>query len=61
MEMLDCIASAVKEETIYLFMDGAQYHKNHKEQMEKLNIVPIFNVAYRFEYNPVERLWGQYK
>ena len=29
--------------------------------MEELNIEPVFNVAYRFEFNPCERLFAFYK
>ena len=44
-------------------MDNANWHRNPevKQEMRKLNIEPISNVVYRFEYNPCERLWGQYK
>ncbi len=59
--MLMAIRDAAKdEETIYLFLDNASYHKNTdvRETMAELNIEPIFNVAYSFKYNPVERLWA---
>ena len=58
--MLDNISGAVKKERIYLFMDNAGYHKSAevRKHMEKLNIEPVLNVAYRFEFNPIERLWG---
>ena len=44
-------------------MDGAKFHTSDetKQEMEALNIEPVINVAYRFEYNPLERLWGQLK
>ena len=60
MDMLDNIAGAVKDEKIYLFMDNAGYHKNELvvAHMKKLNIVPIYNVSYRFEFNPIERAWA---
>ena len=29
--------------------------------MKRLNIEPVFNVAYKFMWNPCERLWSQYK
>ena len=61
MEMLDCISGAIKgDERIYLFLDGASFHRNEevKKHMTKLNIEPVFNVGYRFEYNPCERLWS---
>jgi hypothetical protein len=48
------------DDVIYLFMDGAGYHKHTevKDEMKKLNIETVMNVAYRFKYNPCERLWG---
>jgi len=63
MVMLDNISGAVKDEKIYLFMDNAGFHKNElvRNHMKKLNIEPVFNVGYRFEFNPCERLWSQYK
>ena len=59
-EMLDNISGAVGNEKIYLFMDRASYHRNEdvREHMKKLNIEPVYNVAYRFEFNPIERLWA---
>ena len=51
------------DSTIHLFMDRASYHRNPdvKDEMKKLNIKPIMNVAYSFKYNPCERLWALYK
>jgi transposase len=62
-EMLDNISGAVDDKKVYLFMDNAKFHKNEEvvKHMKKLNIEPVFNVAYRFEFNPIERLWAQYK
>ena len=59
--MLREIRGAVKDETvIYLFLDNAGYHRSAevKDEIKKLHIEPIMNVAYRFQYNPCERLWG---
>ena len=63
MEMLDNIAGAMNNEKVYLFMDNALYHKHEKvvAHMKKLNIQPVFNVSYRFEFNPIERAWAQIK
>jgi transposase len=63
MEMLKNISGAVKDEKIFLFMDGAGFHRNPevKKLMVELNIEPVFNVGYSFQYNPCERLWAQYK
>ena len=57
--MLDNISAAVGKERVYLFQDQAGFHRNLevRKHSEKLNIEPIWNVAYRFEFNPVERLW----
>jgi hypothetical protein len=62
--MLASIRDAVKDdEAVYLFMDRAGYHRSPevKAEMKELNIEPIYNVAYRFQYNPMERLWRQWK
>ena len=64
MVMLDNIADAVKgNEKIYLFQDGASFHKNDKvkSRMKAHNMEPVHNVGYRFEYNPCERLWSELK
>ena len=61
--MLDNISGATGNEKVYLFMDNAGYHKSLEvvKHMKKLNIEHVLNVAYRFEFNPIERLWAQYK
>ena len=61
--MINNISGAIGKERLFLFMDNAKYHKNEEviKQMKKLNIEPVFNVSYRFEFNPIERLWAQYK
>ena len=64
MQILTDIRDAVKNNSkVYLFMDRASWHRNPgvKDEMKRLNIEPIMNVAYHFKYNPVERLWGQLK
>ena len=61
-EILEAIRDKMGDEKVFLFLDGASYHKGDmKAEMEKLNIEPVYNVCYRFEFNPLERLWGQYK
>ena len=44
-------------------MDNANYHRNEDvvKYMKKLNIEPVFNVSYRFEFNAIERLWAMFK
>ena len=63
--MLGELRGAMNDDSfIYLFLDRASYHRNKDEikpEMKKLNIIPVFNVAYRFEFNAIERLWGLYK
>ena len=61
--MLDSISAAVGDERVYLLQDQAGFHRNLevRRHSDKLNIEPIWNVAYRFEFNPCERLWSQYK
>lgn len=56
---------------IYLFVDNAGYHSNKenkdneknivREAYQELNIVPVFNVGYKYVYNPVERYWSLVK
>ena len=60
MVMLENISGAVKNEKIYLFMDGAGFHRNPdvKKLMVELKIEPVYNVGYSFQYNPCERLWA---
>ena len=61
--MLDSIKAAVQDERVYLFMDNASFHRNPemKKRMIDHNIEAVMNVAYRYEFNPCERLWSQYK
>ena len=65
MEMLESIRGAVKDDrTIYLMRDNCGIHKGVDDvdiKMEELNIVPIKNVSYRFEFNPCERLFALWK
>ena len=63
--MLESIRGAANDnKTIYLMRDNAKIHYGEDDvdiKMEELNIVPIKNVAYRFEFNPCERLFAQWK
>ena len=63
MVMLNNISGAVGKEKVYLFMDGAGFHRNPevKKLMMELNIEPVYNVGYQFQYNPCERLWAMFK
>ena len=44
-------------------MDSASIHRNDnvKLALKNNNIEAIYNVPYAFCYNPLERLWNQYK
>ena len=48
---------------IALFMDNLWVHKNAdiRELMRKLNIRPIYNVAYSPEFNPIEAVFSKVK
>ena len=62
--MINNIIGANKDnQTIYLFMDNAGYHRNEElvKYMKENNIIPVYNVSYHFMFNPIERLWAQYK
>ena len=57
----DLRAQVDGEETIYLFLDNSKVHPAYDE-MKKLNIIPVWNTPYRFEFNAaVERFWAQIK
>jgi len=64
MEMLDNISGAIPgDEKVYLFLDNASFHRSKETaaHMKLRNIEPVYNVSYKFIYNPCERLFGQYK
>ena len=46
-----------------LFMDQLSVHKCARslKEMERLNITPIFNVAYSPEFNPIESVFSRVK
>ena len=60
MEFLEDIHGVVDNRKVYLFLDGANIHKNEdvKTKMKALNIEPVLNVPWHFMYNPCERLIG---
>ncbi len=60
-EFLGDVRAACGEETVYLFLDNASYHKSPelKPVFEKLRIKPVWNVAYSPEFNSaIELYWG---
>lgn len=65
--MLCSIREGVKDEkVIWLFLDRAGYHRGTpgstlRAKYVELNIIPVFNVAYKFVNNPVERYWSVVK
>ena len=53
---------ACGDETVYLFLDNCSVHKSSRSKMAKLNIVPVWNVVYKPEYNlAIENYWAQLK
>ena len=63
MEVLNNIRDSASNDKIYLMLDNAGIHKGEevRKHMFSLNIQPIYNVAYKFEYMPNERLHSQLK
>ena len=47
----------------YLYMDNLQVHKTAevREEMERMNIEPIFSPAYSPDYNPIEYMFSKLK
>ena len=63
-EFLTDLSASVNEEPVHLFLDNCKVHHAIacKEKMKQLNITPVWNVAYRFEYNEAcEKWWAQLK
>lgn len=64
MSFLKEVRASTGDETIYLFLDNAKFHcgPEVREVMNDLAIVPIWNVAYHFEFNEaVEKYWALLK
>ena len=58
------IRASTGDETVYLFLDNARFHRGPEVRaaMNELGIVPVWNVAYRFQYNEaVEKYWALLK
>ena len=50
------------EEKVYLFLDNSGVHRACSEVIESLNIEPLWNVPYRYEFNEAcEKYWAQLK
>ena len=55
-DYLKLVRKRLRKRKCYMFFDNLSVHRSKKtiENMRKLNIVPIFNVAYAPQYNPAE-------
>ena len=64
LEQLASSASPSADKKLYLFMDNANFHKGKKAKakMVELNIEPIYNVPYQFDFNNgIEKYWRALK
>ena len=57
------LRSKAGDKSIALFMDNLWVHKNAqvRELMTKLDIRPVYNVAYSPEFNPIEAIFSKVK
>ena len=63
-EFLRKLSAAVDGEKVYLFLDNCRVHhgKLVKPIWAELNIVPVWNTPYRFQFNEAcEKYWAQLK
>ena len=63
-DFLKQLRASTGEETIYLFLDNARYHcgEEARDAMNDLGIVPVWNVAYHFDFNEgIEKVWALLK
>ena len=50
------------DDKIYLFLDNSGVHRCCIDVMDTLNIEPVWNVPYRYEFNEAcEKYWAQLK
>ena len=55
-------AASGNEEKLYLFLDNSGVHRCCTAEMARLNIEPVWNVAYKYEFNEAcEKYWAQLK
>ena len=55
-------ASAGNDDKLYLFLDNSGVHRCCTEEMERLNIEPVWNVPYKYQFNEAcEKYWAQLK
>ena len=62
-DFLNKLRSKYAKRSIALFMDQLAVHKSRevKPWYEKLDITPVFNVAYSPEFNPIEAAFSKVK
>lgn len=63
-EFLRRLHDAVNGEKVYLFLDNCRVHhgKDVKPVWAELNITPVWNVPYRYQFNDAcEKYWSQIK
>ena len=47
------------EKKVYLFLDNSGVHRSCEDEMIKLDIEPVWNVPYRYEFNEAcEKYWA---
>ena len=52
-------ASVGNDEKVYLFLDNSGVHRCCTDRMEELNIEPVWNVPYKYQYNEgCEKYWA---
>ena len=52
-------ASAGNDDKLYLFLDNSGVHRCCTEEMARLNIEPVWNVPYKYEFNEAcEKFWA---
>ena len=60
--MKEIRASVGNDDKVYLFLDNSGVHRCCTEVMDSLNIEPVWNVPYRYEFNEAcEKYWAQLK
>ena len=55
-------ASVGNDDKVYLFLDNSGVHRCCTEEMDRLNIEPVWNVPYKYQFNEAcEKYWAQLK
>ena len=61
---LDNLSDKVQGKKVYMFIDNCTIHHSQlaRDKMKEKNIIPIWNVFYRFEFNEaIEKYWAMLK